>query len=534
MHRPLLWAGLSASLVACGIPLVTGVVAGWSITRMSCYILLALCFLLLSQVPALPWTVARRLECTGWLHLLLFGAVGLLLQAIGRDPFLQPIVFTVPVVFAALRYTAIRTAFTALGFLALMAAGLWLGGHRVAQAFVFPLLGYGTGMILIYGLTKLSVQQREARQEADTLAADLARQRDYLAQLAKITAALTRDLDLVHVLEQVAVAGAGLTQARQVRVWLLPDDGDLIPRLAATLHPEADAFPAEDVRHALHTTTIVVNDDVLALPLIAKGVGIGVLELSDRDGVSFLPADGQALQPFADAAAMALENARLYAQARESATLVERNRLARELHDTIAQGLTAVNLQLEAAQRSFERDPGRARTRVVRAAELVRATLNDVRLSVWTLASPLVDAATLPAALYETTQRFAGRTGIAVACDHTGATPEISQAAATQVLRIVQEALHNIEKHAGATEVLVRSETTAGELRVSVVDNGQGFDPTSPTTSTSGGFGLVSQRERARLVGGYFSLSSAPGAGTRVELRVGQTLSTSDERRAEG
>jgi signal transduction histidine kinase len=352
------------------------------------------------------------------------------------------------------------------------------------------------------------------------LAMDLARQRDYLARLATITATLTRDLDLVHVVEQVAVAASGLAQVTQVRVWLVVADNDGTLRLAATLRPEDHAPPSAHVSRALHTTQTVMLPDLLAFPLIAKGAGIGVLELMEPAHDAFLHADAQALQPFVDAAAMAIENARLYAAARDSARHAERNRLARELHDTIAQGLTAVNLQLEAAQRSFERDPMRARTRVVRAAELVRATLNDVRLSVWTLASPLVDGATLLPALDEAAQRFTARTGITVECHHSGATPGISQAAAMQVLRIVQEALHNIEKHANATEVFVRSETAAGELRVWVVDNGCGFDLEAPSANAAGGFGLVSQRERAHLIGATFDLASTPGKGTRVEVRV--------------
>jgi signal transduction histidine kinase len=270
----------------------------------------------------------------------------------------------------------------------------------------------------------------------------------------------------------------------------------------------------------LVTTEVVVRPELLILPLVVKGAAIGVLELYEPTDDRFSHTDAQALQPFADAAAMAIENSRLYAEARQSATLAERNRLARELHDTIAQGLTAVNLQLEAAQRSFERDPARSRVRVVRAAELVRATLNDVRMSVWMLASPLVDGATFIPALRETAQRFTTRTGIPVEVNHVGAAPEISQAAATQVLRIVQESLHNVEKHAGATEVFVRSEMAAGMLRVSVIDNGRGFDPDAPLTNAGGGFGLVSQRERAHLVGASFDLASTPGGGTRVEVCV--------------
>jgi signal transduction histidine kinase len=230
------------------------------------------------------------------------------------------------------------------------------------------------------------------------------------------------------------------------------------------------------------------------------------------------------LQPFADAAAVAIENARLYEQSRLSATLSERNRLARELHDTIAQGLTAVTMQLEAAQRGFERDPERARARIARAHQLARESLEDVRRSVWTLAAPLIDGQALGGALEELTEHFAARTGLPASYAHSGPPPRLGHAAATQVLRIVQEALQNVEKHAQARAVDVRSEIDEGELRVWVRDDGVGFVPGAETTNGAGnGFGLPSLRERARLAGGALHVESAPGQGTHVIVSIPMT-----------
>jgi len=268
----------------------------------------------------------------------------------------------------------------------------------------------------------------------------------------------------------------------------------------------------------------------LVLPLMFKGATIGALELHGSPADPFDGEDARLLQPFADAAAVAIENARLYEQARFSATLAERNRLARELHDTIAQGLTAVTMQLEAAQRSFERDPARARARLGRAHELAREALEDVRRSVWTLAAPLVDGQALSQALDELTQRFAERTGLAVTYLHSGPAPALGHAAATQVLRIVQEALQNVEKHAHATQVSVESALVADALQVQVRDDGVGFEPGAPPQSSHGangddggasdGFGLLSLRERARLSGGLLHVESAPGAGTRIAVTI--------------
>lgn len=219
--------------------------------------------------------------------------------------------------------------------------------------------------------------------------------------------------------------------------------------------------------------------------------------------------------------ALAAENARLAAEAALSATLAERNRIARELHDTIAQGLTAVTLQLEAAERAFTRDPERARSRLGRAHQLARETLAEVRRSVWTLAAPTVEGPALGTALAELVRRFSERSGVAAAYRHEGPALGLASERAVQVLRIVQEALQNVEKHAQAREVEVVTRTAPdGAVAVLVHDDGCGFDPASPTAAPDGGFGLHSLRERARLVGGELAIASRPGHGTTVALEL--------------
>src|SRR5262249_29998343 len=150
-------------------------------------------------------------------------------------------------------------------------------------------------------------------------------------------------------------------------------------------------------------------------------------------------------------------------------------------------------MQLEAAQRSFDRDPARTRARLGRAHELAREALEGVRRSVWTLAAPLVDGQALSEALGELTGRFAERSGVPARYQHSGPAPTLRHAAATQVLRIVQEALQNVEKHAMATQVQVESQHDASEFRVQVRDDGAGFDPHAlrdGDAGTAGGFGL--------------------------------------------
>lgn len=521
------WTGLLAALVGCIGPLVQGLSSGWPAERFVSYGLVALVYLALTQSRYLPFTTCEWHWPWLGLYLLVSGIVCLALITISGDPFIQPIAFTVPLVYASQGYPARRMSWIVAFYLGLMALGLWLSGERHPEALLFPVAGYGAFMAFAYVLIRLLVEQTAARQRADTLSRAMAEQRDYLARLVTITAALTRDLDITTVLETMAEEGRVLARADQVRVWLRAEEtgyhGEPGVRLAAAAPPQTvPQHLSADEQPSLLAAEPQVSASRLVLPLIFKGESIGALELHGRTGTPFAAADARMLQPFADAAAVALENARLFDQARVSATLTERNRLARELHDTIAQGLTAVTMQLEAAQRVFERDLTRARGRIGRAHELARETLEDVRRSVWTLASPLIDGHTLNAALEELTQRFAARTGISAAYRHSGPSITLDHAAATQVLRIAQEALQNVEKHARATRVSVGSETTAQGVRVWVRDNGVGFDPDQPAQNggANGGFGLTSLRERARLAGGMLQVESQPGAGTDVTVSI--------------
>ena len=538
--RPIMWAGLLTSGLPCALLLVLAIISGLLIEQVVAYAALVVLYLGLLLLIDIPSRISRWLWRWLWAYLLAVGLVCLAIQSLIRESFLQPIILLVPLVYAALAYPAPWVAAVGVFYLGLMNLGVWLSGERSLGAFLFPTFGYSTFMFLTYVITRLSIEQTRARRRADALAVDLERQRDYLARLSQITATLTQDLDLANVLEQVAATGRAFAHADQARVWLREgaEDGDGAQvRLAAAVPPR----PLHGVSTTGERWGVESIDQLasrasgagLVLPLMFKGATIGALELRGSPAAPFDDEDARLLQPFADAAAVAIENARLYEQARFSATLTERNRLARELHDTIAQGLTAVTMQLEAAQRSFERDPARARARLGRAHELAREALEDVRRSVWTLAAPLVDGQALSQALDELTQRFAERTGLEASYRHSGPAPALGHAAATQVLRIVQEALQNVEKHAQATQVWVESALAANELQVEVRDDGIGFEPGAPRhgdadgdADASNGFGLISLRERARLSGGTLQVESAPGAGTRIALIIGITHDT--------
>jgi DNA-binding NarL/FixJ family response regulator/two-component sensor histidine kinase len=201
----------------------------------------------------------------------------------------------------------------------------------------------------------------------------------------------------------------------------------------------------------------------------------------------------------------------------------ERNRLAREVHDTLAQGLTAITLQLEAADRLMP--PGAEAKRLVgEARTLARTSLAEARRAVWGLAPSPLDGRTLAEAVADEVAGFGRRTGLTAGFSARGEMPTVAGETAAAVLRVVQEALHNVEKHAQASRVRVELEYRqaggSGQLSFLVADDGIGFDPADPRADVGGGFGLTSMQERMHLAGGRLEVESAPGWGARVRGQV--------------
>jgi signal transduction histidine kinase len=475
--------GLVAALIGVCIPFAEGVMLDVGLGRLLVYAALGLVYLALTQAHVFSVSLAALRFTHARIYLTLAGLLAFGLQVTSGEPFVQPLVFVVPFVHAVFWTSAAESAVVGVVYMALVPLGIGLGPYSSMAAMFYPTIGYGTLVVILFSLARVAVGQ--------------ARQREYLERLVEVGASLTRDLELETVLRQVAAAGRSLTGAAEALVWLRVDGSDELRLAAQVVGSEGGSGGSAMV------------------PLVFKGSSIGTLELRRAPS----DADIRTLQPFADAAAVAIENARLYDQARITATLAERNRLARELHDTIAQGLTAVTMHLEAASRNVERDPPRARARLERAQQLARATLEDVRRSVWSLAAP-VDVPDLTEALEDLTRRHAARTGQSTSFSHTGAPPKLDPTAAEQALRIVQEALRNVEKHSRATDVRVSTEVDADAVRIWVRDNGVGFDASSAGRSNGGGFGLISLAERARLANGQLMIESEPGAGTCITLTV--------------
>jgi len=220
-------------------------------------------------------------------------------------------------------------------------------------------------------------------------------------------------------------------------------------------------------------------------------------------------------------AALARANRQLahYATTLEQLTVSrERNRMARELHDTLAHTLSGVAVQLEAVRSLWESDPEAAQEMVEQSLASTRAGLGDARRAIYALrAAPLEDLG-LALAIRELAQSAAGRAEWALALQVPEDMRELPPAVEQAVYRVADEALANAAQHAGARNVRVCLERKGTRIALVVCDDGQGFDPAQPVPE--GHYGLQGMRERAEMVGGVLTVDSTPGRGTTVRFEV--------------
>ncbi|MFK0167593.1 sensor histidine kinase [Streptomyces sp. NPDC090306] len=217
------------------------------------------------------------------------------------------------------------------------------------------------------------------------------------------------------------------------------------------------------------------------------------------------------------------ENAALHAQllvqAREAGVADERRRLAAEIHDTLAQGLTGIIAQLQVVQNTP--DPATGRLHTGRALDLARHSLGEARRSVHNLVPAALAEDELSEALRKTVADWGERTGVRAEFTVTGTTGPLHDEVAATLLRIAEEALSNAARHAHPTRTGVTLSFMGGEVSLDVRDDGHGFDPLElPARDSTGGFGLPGMRARAERVAGSLTVESEPGQGTAVSARV--------------
>ena len=230
-------------------------------------------------------------------------------------------------------------------------------------------------------------------------------------------------------------------------------------------------------------------------------------------------------QVLANQATLAIQLNRLAEQVGQSAVLEERNHMAREIHDTLAQGFTGIVIQLEAAESALA-TPERAQIHLDRARQLARDSLTEARRSVRTLRDAqshpqTLEADNLASAIAQSIQQVTADFEIATHFTLEGTPYLLPSPIEINLLRIAQEAMTNILNHAQANHFTVKLIYSAESIQLQVQDDGRGFDPSlSQADASPDRFGLVGMQERSHSMGGRFSLVSSPGEGTSVSVVV--------------
>jgi len=257
----------------------------------------------------------------------------------------------------------------------------------------------------------------------------------------------------------------------------------------------------------------------ILLPLVTSdGVMTGLLMVASQGGRGF---DMRTYLTISTQVALALENLRLIEQARHAAILEERQRLAREIHDTLAQGFTSIVMHLEAAEQALGGDLAAVQRHLDQARRTARESLAEARRLVWALRPEPLERTSLPKALRRVTARWSERSGIEAKMVTTGNVYPLPPQVEVTLLRAAQEALANVRKHAQATRVTVTLSYMDDLVVLDVQDNGLGFEVTwPPTAEAKRGLGLLGIRERVEQLGGTLLIESTPGQGTTLVVEI--------------
>ncbi len=386
----------------------------------------------------------------------------------------------------------------------------------------------------------------------------LQRNREMEALLA-VSSAVTSSLDLTCVLDRALETILDNTSAEAAEIWLVDDDGELALARHSGASPEAfheatrlrmgEGLPGLAAARGVPVTVHDLESDsrflrarvteagfqtYCALPLALRETRLGALGVAARDPEAVTqPEERRLLEGIGEVISVAIENARLYERIQDTAVLEERERIAREMHDGLAQVLTYVNAQSLAVGKLLGSDRTvEAREELAKMEAAVRDVYADVREAILGLrVSPRSEGGLLLSLagyidLYSEMTGIECRLQLGEGVDSA----RLSSFAEIQLLRIVQEALSNVRQHARASTATVTARCLGeGVFQVVIEDDGRGFDPGRVPRHGWPRFGLQTMRERAEAVGGTFRILSRPGGGTAVQIEL-----ATDEARAYG
>ena len=257
-----------------------------------------------------------------------------------------------------------------------------------------------------------------------------------------------------------------------------------------------------------------------SIPLYATSdKRLGVLNVASSDWRELSDDDLVILRTVGDLVSIAIERARLFEESAELGALEERNRLAREIHDTLAQGLAATALQLETAEAHLDEsaDLEPVRQAVHQALTITQNNLEEARRSVLDLRAAPLEGRSLAEALAHLVDTISDDGALDIAFESVGGARPLPARIEAGIYRIARESLTNAVRHSEATTVVVRVAMTPQEIVLSVEDDGKGFETSEAPREH---YGLVGISEKARLLGGEMSLETSVGTGTKIAVRI--------------
>jgi nitrate/nitrite-specific signal transduction histidine kinase len=383
--------------------------------------------------------------------------------------------------------------------------------------------------------TLLLAETRGREREAETLY-QLGAQISASLELGQVMEAVTKaarqvlaaDIGVVGLLDEErrevsakAITGTRTEVLRDLRV---PVKGEVSGSPLASGQPLIVEEFGRDLLTS-HARDLIAAEGVvsfLAVPLKRGERLLGLVGVMTRQRRRFSQGDAQLLMRLASQVVVAIENARLYQQVRHLTALEERDRLAREIHDHLAQSLGYLNVKASITDELLSGGQmAQAQAGLRELREVARETYTDVREAIFSLRETVLPGLGLLPSLREYLAEYRTHYGVEtrlVVNDES--LTQVPAHVGIQIIRIVKEALTNVRKHAGASKAWVRFEGDGGLTRIIVEDDGRGFDPAQVTEEGQQYFGLQIMHERAESVGGSLELDSRPGQGTRVVIRV--------------
>ena len=437
-----------------------------------------------------------------------------------------------------MRLTALKRRVMAAGLLTREEVSVTLNGRTHFYDMTLDPLFDADGAVT--GLTCAATDITERKQIYDQMQRRLSESES----IQRIAKGLLQRIGLDEVLQIICAEAIQLTGATGSAVLLLEEDGWLrvtesagLPTYSQNRLPVSGSFAGRAFQTGEHVWVTLQdsnpdNDDVhqlegyswikglvslLVVPLKVDTKIIGILNILNKPG-KLTQEDMRIINLFADQAAIIIEHVRLQYQAEQLAVLEERQRLARELHDSVTQALYSVTLYADAARMAFSAEKWEAlESNLQEVRNMAREAMYDMRLLVFELRPFMLETEGLASALRARLAAVEGRSGLKTEV-HVEGERRLPIKMEEELYRIAQEGLNNVVKHAQATRLQIYLKYDENTVSLEMIDDGKGFKPED--VSRSGGFGLPGIQERVQQLGGILNIESIPLRGTRLSIRI--------------